>query len=81
MIQQDIINDQYIVQVASENHLQMAETICNEMEQSAKARGTGIAKRSPVYLMEKMLEGKAVIATTVTGEWVGFCYIENMGAR
>nr|WP_293836420.1 GNAT family N-acetyltransferase [uncultured Arsenicibacter sp.] len=77
MIQQDIINDQYIVQVANENHLQMAETICNEMEQSAKARGTGIAKRSPVYLMEKMLEGKAVIATTVAGEWVGFCYVET----
>jgi len=71
------VQDIYVVQVANENHLTLADTICKEMEQSAKARGTGIAKRSPLYLMEKMLEGKAVIATTNTGEWVGFCYIET----
>ncbi|MDE3236609.1 MAG: GNAT family N-acetyltransferase [Bacteroidota bacterium] len=47
------------------------------MESSAKARGTGIAKRSPEYVANKMLEGKAVIAVTTTGEWVGFCYIEE----
>ena len=46
------------------------------METSAKARGTGIAKRSPEYVEKKILEGKAVIATTKEGEWVGFCYIE-----
>jgi len=47
------------------------------MESSAKARGTGIAKRSPEYIAQKMLEGKAVIALTTTGQWVGFCYIET----
>ena len=77
MITPEIINDQYIIQVANENHLRLAETICHEMEQSAKARGTGIAKRSPIYVMEKMLEGKAIIAMTLTDEWVGFCYIET----
>lgn len=46
------------------------------MEESAKARGTGIAKRSPDYIMKKMEEGKAVIALTQDGTWVGFCYIE-----
>lgn len=46
------------------------------MEESAKARGTGIAKRSPAYIEQKMEEGKAVIATTQDGVWVGFCYIE-----
>src|SRR5688572_17001365 len=46
------------------------------MEESAKARGTGIAKRSPEYIMKKMDEGKAVIAHTADGTWVGFCYIE-----
>jgi N-acetylglutamate synthase-like GNAT family acetyltransferase len=46
------------------------------MEESAKARGTGIAKRSPEYIEKKMEEGKAVIAVTSEGEWVGFCYIE-----
>src|SRR5687768_11994189 len=46
------------------------------MEESAKARGTGIAKRSPEYIIKKMEEGKAVIAVTKAGTWVGFCYIE-----
>ena len=77
MINPEIVNDQYIVQLANEDHLRLAETICHEMEQSAKARGTGIAKRSPIYVMEKMLEGKAIVATTIAGEWVGFCYVET----
>jgi len=77
MIASEIVNDQFMVQVASESHLSFAETICNEMAESARARGTGIAKRSPIYVMEKMLEGKAIIATTLTGNWVGFCYIET----
>ncbi len=51
--------------------------ITSEMEASAKARGTGIAKRSPDYITKKMEEGKAVIALTDTGSWVGFCYIET----
>lgn len=46
------------------------------MEESAKARGTGIAKRSPLYIEKKMEEGKAIIAVTADGTWVGFCYIE-----
>lgn len=43
------------------------------------ARGTGIAKRSPEYVAAKMKEGKAVIAHTPDGTWVGFCYIEAWG--
>ena len=43
------------------------------------ARGTGIAKRSPEYIIKKIEEGKAVIAVTPIGEWVGFCYIEAWG--
>lgn len=54
-----------------------AETITSEMESSAKARGTGIAKRTPEYLCNKIDEGKAVIAVTTEGKWVGFCYIET----
>jgi len=67
----------YIVQVADASHYHFAQTICDEMEASAKARGTGIAKRSPDYLIQKMGEGKAIIATTREGQWVGFCYIET----
>ena len=47
------------------------------METSAAARGTGIAKRSPEYIEQKIEEGKAVIAITAHHEWVGFCYIET----
>jgi hypothetical protein len=68
---------QFIVQVATEQHLHYAETICSEMEASAKARGTGIAKRTPAYIKDKILEGKAVIALGPQGEWAGFCYIET----
>ncbi len=70
---------QYIVQTARYEHLQLAEEICRHMEESAKARGTGIAKRSPDYIKQKMVEGKAVVATTVDGHFVGFCYIESWG--
>lgn len=70
---------EYIVQPANYNHLKLAEEICFHMETSAKARGTGIAKRSPDYLVQKMLEGKAIVATTQKGEFVGFCYIETWG--
>lgn len=67
----------FIVQVANEQHLHHADMICNEMELSASARGTGIAKRTPEYIRQKMLEGKAVIALTKQGQWAGFCYIET----
>ncbi len=69
----------YIVRNATYADIQLAPEICTHMEESAKARGTGIAKRSPDYLIQKMLEGKAVIATTQKGDFVGFCYIETWG--
>lgn len=66
-----------IVRVATPDDIHYATTITDEMESSAKARGTGIAKRSPEYIELKMREGKAVIALTADGAWVGFCYIET----
>ncbi len=66
-----------IIKIAQSSESVYAETITTCMEESAKARGTGIAKRSPQYIADKMREGKAVIALTNTGEWVGFCYIET----
>jgi hypothetical protein len=68
-----------IIRPATSADIGYAEIITAEMESSAKARGTGIAKRSPEYLVKKMEEGKAVIALTETGDWVGFCYIEAWG--
>lgn len=70
---------QFCVMVADSSHLEFAVQICKEMEESAKARGTGIAKRSPEYLQLKMSEGKAVIAFADDGNWAGFCYIESWG--
>lgn len=66
-----------IIRVANIADTHYAQQITDEMEASAKARGTGIAKRSPDYVAKKMLEGKAVIALTNNAEWVGFCYIEE----
>jgi hypothetical protein len=67
----------FTIQIANASHQGFAQIICDEMESSAKARGTGIAKRSPEYIKEKMREGKAVIAFTEDGFWAGFCYIET----
>src|SRR6202012_5086646 len=63
--------------IADKSHQDFAQIIVDEMESSAKARGTGIAKRSLDYIKDKMREGKAVIAFTEDGIWAGFCYIET----
>lgn len=66
------------IQVANATHLIYAEEICRLMEESARIRGTGIAKRSPDYIKEKMMEGKAVVALS-EDQIAGFCYIESWG--
>jgi len=68
---------QFNIVVANESHLSFAQIICDEMASSAQARGTGIAKRSPEYIQQKIREGKAVIAFNQDGIWAGFCYIET----
>ncbi|HEY5463522.1 MAG TPA: GNAT family N-acetyltransferase [Hanamia sp.] len=68
-----------IVRVAIPEDIIHASTITDEMASSAQARGTGIAKRSPEYISQKMIEGKAVIAVSKENKWVGFCYIEAWG--
>src|SRR5882724_6921447 len=68
---------QFQILIANESHQDFAQIICDEMESSAMARGTGIAKRSPDYIKDKMREGKAVIAFTSDGIWAGFCYVET----
>lgn len=72
-------NQQIIIRVATLADKVYTNTITSEMESSAKARGTGIARRSSEYLDQKIEEGKAVIAVTKEGAWVGFCYIETWG--
>lgn len=62
--------------VADKSHTMHAEFICEMMEEAAKKRGTGIAKRKPKYIKEKMMEGNAVIAFAEESV-IGFCYIES----
>lgn len=69
----------FLIEVASEKYTNYAQAICDEMAESAKARGTGIAKRSPQYVQSKMREGKAVVAFHKDGRWAGFSYIESWG--
>ncbi len=72
---------QFEVLVATSEHFKYAEEICQLIESSASARGTGIAKRSPEYIRKKMEEGKAVIAISDKEEFGGFCYIESWGEK
>jgi N-acetylglutamate synthase-like GNAT family acetyltransferase len=70
------LEQQIIVRIAHSGDVHYSISITDEMASSAKARGTGIAKRSPEYVAKKIDEGKSVIAHTADGTWVGFCYIE-----
>lgn len=65
------------IYVADESHVKYAEEICELVYISAQERGTGIAKRSPEYVKEKMRDGKAVIALTEDGTFAGYAYIET----
>ena len=58
------------VLVADASHVKYADEICEEVFISARERGTGIARRTPEYVAEKMLAGKAVIAIAEDGRYV-----------
>ena len=66
--------------VADERHIKYVDTILDTIERAAKIRGTGIAKRSPEYVKQKMLERKAIIALD-GDKFAGFCYIESWGNK
>lgn len=65
-----------IIRKANAEDFHHAATITAEMEVWAKARKTGISKRSPESIKEKMQEDKAIIAVTAWGEWAGFIYMD-----
>lgn len=64
------------IYVAGKSHIHYVEEILTTIEESSKARGTGIARRSPDYVAQKMIEGKAIIALC-GDDFAGFCYIES----
>lgn len=69
-------NQMIFVRIATTDDFKYADEIVKETAASAIARGSGIAKRTVESLHHKMEEGKAVIAVTGAGEWVGFSYFE-----
>jgi GNAT superfamily N-acetyltransferase len=64
--------------IADKSHSMYAEIICQTIAESASVRGTGIARRTPEYIITKMENGNAVIALD-DDNFVGFCYIERWG--
>jgi len=66
------------IHIANQHHLQYADEICNVISDSAKVRGTGIAKRTPDYIRTKIENGNAIIALS-DDKFAGFCYIEVWG--
>ena len=61
--------------IANKSHANYAEVICDTIEESARVRGTGIARRTPEYILTKMENGNAIIALD-GDKFAGFCYIE-----
>jgi len=65
------------VSVADERHVVYAEAIVDAIFHAAQKRGTGIARRTPEYVTQKIREGKAIVAITEDERFAGFCYIET----
>ncbi|MDE6561522.1 MAG: GNAT family N-acetyltransferase, partial [Muribaculaceae bacterium] len=66
------------VKFASPEDAKYSELIVKLIYESALQRGTGIAKRTPEYIAQKITSGKAVVA--LHGDrLVGFSYIESWG--
>lgn len=61
--------------IANSSHSKYAQIICDTIEESAKQRGTGIAKRTPEYIIKKLENQNAIIALD-GDKFAGFCYIE-----
>ena len=78
--EKDIETKDIDVMVADDSHEKYVDVILETIENAAKVRGTGIAKRSPDYVKQKMKEGKAIIAL-FGDEFVGFTYIESWGNK
>ncbi len=66
--------------IANESHIKYAQIISDTITESAKVRGTGIAMRTPEYIIRRLQNGQAVIA--LDGDnFAGFCYIEVWGHK
>ncbi len=66
------------VKFAEPEQAKYADHIVKLIYESALQRGTGIAKRTPEYIAQKINSGKSVVALH-GGKLVGFSYIESWG--
>ena len=66
------------VKFAEPEEAKYSEQIVQLIYESALQRGTGIAKRSPEYIAQKITGGKSVVALH-KDRLVGFSYIESWG--
>ena len=76
MTQEDNIR----IVVAEAAHEIYVDTILATIEEAAKKRGTGIAKRTHEYVATKMKEAKAILALD-GDKFAGFSYIETWGNK
>ena len=65
-----------VVRLADERDQCFVQNIITEIEIASKINGTGICKREPAFISQKIAEGNAVVAVTESGVWAGFCYIQ-----
>jgi GNAT superfamily N-acetyltransferase len=66
--------------IANKEHIKYADIICKTIDISAEERGTGIAKRTPEYIITKISNANAVIALD-GDKFAGFCYIETFNKK
>jgi N-acetylglutamate synthase-like GNAT family acetyltransferase len=69
-------NPNIVIRPGQPTDAHYAPVICTMIEEAARLRGTGIAKRSPDYIQSKLEQGKAMIALD-GDKIIGFCYIET----
>jgi len=71
-----------IIRVTNKDDVHFASIISAQIAASAVERKTGIAKRTPNYIAEKISKGNAIIAIdTELNAPAGFCYIESWGQK
>ena len=62
---------------ANSEHEKYAQAISDLINQATKNKNSGLAQRTPDYIISKIKEGKGVIAFAENDEIAGFCYVET----
>jgi GNAT superfamily N-acetyltransferase len=65
------------IYISNKDFLKYSQIICDQIESSAKERGTGIARRPEEYIRKKIESGHAIICLSKDEHFAGFCYIEK----